>query len=547
MISALLTFVFALATLQNAAPAAPQEKGEIRGRVTDRETGLPLARVFVRISGPDAKEPVTTLTDERGVFRFVGLAPGRYSGSAQLAPFRGTHLIQMLTDADGRPIVLNKDEVRELSIALPRTLAMNVRVVDPWGEPLSELRVSVRPAGMQSSRGMSRMMEWQRTTDDNGRLRIFGLEPGHYVVCVEPNALGGFGTARSAHRRDRLLRTCYPNAANEGEAEPVRVDRSATGEREIRMRQGRTYTISGTVLDASGGTPVGSYAQLNQHSVNGGSSIGVQVEADGRFRIDNVHPGAYAVQISVGGPDRPEQRRDFEAGFVPVQVVDADVEGLLVVMKKGVDVAGRIRTEDPSVVLPAMGRAVFVVSTRLADDRLPGSGSNQYTYAGNDRTFTIKDSFGRRVVEVPNLPRGWFVKSIRYGATEVIDEPIEFKETRGDAPVLDVVLSNRGAVVTGRVTDDAGNAVPRAFVLMLRTRANGMAVIEGTAASATGAFKLGPARGGDYAIVAVPAGTPYPQAGEWDRLARLAAQGERVTLGEFDERLVDLRVVTERR
>jgi hypothetical protein len=74
-----------------------------------------------------------------------------------------------------------------------------------------------------------------------------------------------------------------------------------------------------------------------------------------------------------------------------------------------------------------------------------------------------------------------------------------------------------------------------------------MAVISSTTAAASGTFKFGPARQGDYAIVALPAGSRYPQAGEWDRLAQLAAQGERVTLGELDERLVDLRVVTERR
>jgi hypothetical protein len=139
------------------------------------------------------------------------------------------------------------------------------------------------------------------------------------------------------------------------------------------------------------------------------------------------------------------------------------------------------------------------------------------------------------------------VKSIRYGTTEIIDTPIEFKEARGETPVLDVVLNNRGAVVTGRVTDDAGNAVPRALVLMLRARANGMKVIGDTTASATGTFNVGPVRGGDYAIVALPGGTQFPQSGEWDRLARLAAQGERVTLGDLDERLVDLRVVAERR
>lgn len=545
MIATIVASVLALAGLQAAAPPAPQEKGEIRGRVTDRETGLPLARAVVRIFGPEPTRMLTATTDDGGVFRFAGLAPGRYNGSAQPGAFRWTHLMQGFTNADGRPltIALQKDEVRELNVALPRTLALNVRVVDSWGEPLSELRVAVRSADSQARNGMYQSMAWQRTTDDKGRLRIFGLEPGRYVVCAEPSPLGG-GSTRKTNRGDRILRTCYPSAASDAEAEPVRVDRSSTGDIEIRMRQGRTFTVSGRILDAAGGTPVGARAQLSQHYANGSSSIGINVDADGRFRIDNVHPGGYAVEVSIGGPDRPEQRRDFEGAFVPVQVADADIDDLLVVMQKGVDVTGRIRTEDAAASLPPAEGSGLFVSTRLADDRLPGSGSYQSAQTSRDRTFTIKGSFGRRVLDVRNVPRGWFVKSIRYGTTEIIDEAIEFKDARGDAPALDVVLSNRGAVVTGHVTDDAGNPVARAVVLMLRKRANGMAVISSTIAAPAGTFKLGPARQGDYTIVALPAGSSYPQAGEWDRLTRLAAQGERVTLGELDERLVDLQVVT---
>lgn len=37
------------------------------------------------------------------------------------------------------------------------------------------------------------------------------------------------------------------------------------------------------------------------------------------------------------------------------------------------------------------------------------------------------------------------------------------------------------------------------------------------------------------------------QDGDWERAARLAAAGERVTLAELDARLVDVRVFTARR
>jgi hypothetical protein len=47
---------------------------------------------------------------------------------------------------------------------------------------------------------------------------------------------------------------------------------------------------------------------------------------------------------------------------------------------------------------------------------------------------------------------------------------------------------------------------------------------------------------GDYVIVAVPATYPVLQPGEWDRIARLTALGERMTLGELDARATQLRL-----
>jgi hypothetical protein len=133
------------------------------------------------------------------------------------------------------------------------------------------------------------------------------------------------------------------------------------------------------------------------------------------------------------------------------------------------------------------------------------------------------------------------VKSIRYDGKEIVDEPTEFNDN-SDPSALEVVLSNRGAVVTGRVVDDSGNGVGRALVLMFRgdgTRLD-VPLISRTAASSAGAFRIGPARGGNYLIVALPSSAPMVQAGEWGRVARLAAAAERITLGDRQLQRSDL-------
>jgi Carboxypeptidase regulatory-like domain len=535
MTAALLSLVLALAAFQEPGRPASStpDTSELRGRVTDKDSGLPLARVSVWVFGPDGQGQIIKATDEAGRFRFPGLAAGRYNAMAHPGQFRGTHV------ASGTQVItLTNAEIREIDITLPRALAINVRVVDPLGEPSSGLHVVVQSA----ETGQAVSSSWQQATDDHGRVRLFGLSPGRYILCADVYPLGTSGP-RALDRREHLLRTCYPSATDDALAEPIRIDRADAGELEIRMRRGRTFTVAGRVLDASGAPAVSANVNLAQHYMNGGTSRSLTIDADGRFAAADVHPGVYAIEASVGGPARPEDRRPLEAGFVAVGVESADVDDLVVLMKKGVDVPGRFTLEDPSLQLPPLPGSGLLISARLAEDRLPGSASTQYTTARADRSFTLAGMSGRRILQIRNVPRGWYVKSIRYGTREIIDDPAEFKDA-SDPLSLDVVLSNRGAVVIGRVIDDRGNPV-RATVFMFRTRGTGTpATLAATAtSSAAGTFRLGPARGGDYAIMAVAATTSDLQPWEWDRTARLAALGERLTLGELDERTVELRFV----
>ena len=93
---------------------------------------------------------------------------------------------------------------------------MTVRVVDEWGEPLARVRISVKSADTGNTLASS----FIRTTDDRGRLRIYQLPPGRYLVCAQPGTLLGSASA-TAPRRERFLRTCYPSAAAETQAQPV--------------------------------------------------------------------------------------------------------------------------------------------------------------------------------------------------------------------------------------------------------------------------------------------------------------------------------------
>ena len=230
-----------------------------------------------------------------------------------------------------------------------------------------------------------------------------------------------------------------------------------------------------------------------------------------------------------------------------MHVESADVEGLVLTMTKTVDVAGRFVLEDPTSPLPPAQGSGLMILARLAGDELPSTGSTRSTTADQKREFRLTRMFGRRILDFANVPRGWYVKSIRYGGKEIIDTATEFKAGT-DPAALEVTLSSRGAFVTGRVLDDAGNPVAGARVLMTDATRSGRNTLQRTMATASpgGDFRVGPDRAGDYVLVAIGRGEELPDSRDRERMAALLERGERVTLGSDEERSVDLRVIKPR-
>jgi hypothetical protein len=418
--------------------------------------------------------------------------------------------------------------------ALPLAHAINLRLVDPFDAPVSEVGVSVRSLddGHIVTTGID------NSSDDLGRLRIAGVAPGRYLVCAEPNDYGASSRSADRRKRDRLLKTCYFSTTTEADAQPVTVGATDVDDLELRLVRGRALSIAGTILDSSGAPAPRAAVGFTKYIVSGMTATGFEVRPDGQFRITNVQPGAYAIEATT----------DREAAFVPVHVDDDDLESVAVSMRKTVTVTGRVVAEDPAVAAPppATGRAPLLVSARLADERLPGSGSSLHTTANSDGTFSLEGLFGRRTIDVLNAPSGWYVRAIRYGSKDVIDEPVEFKAD-SDAQ-LEIILSNRGSSIGGTVADVIDHRVAKARVFLFRAPVDKdvPARLAGSVLSVNGNYTFGPMRDGDYLIVAASADVPTPQTGEWERLARLAALGERVTVGDLDQRTIELRVTAVR-
>jgi hypothetical protein len=158
-------------------------------------------------------------------------------------------------------------------------------------------------------------------------------------------------------------------------------------------------------------------------------------------------------------------------------------------------------------------------------------------------TFELTDLMGPMVVSIAGLPSGWIVGEVRYRGRDITDAPTEFR-TGDDA--VEILLTNRGAVVSGRVMGENGNpAMSGRVVIFPADSARRRAPPAGSAhiVSGEGRFSLPPRRAGDYLIVAVP-DTEGRLFRDLKGFYLLAKYAERVTLLHGDRRVLDLRMTT---
>jgi hypothetical protein len=189
--------------------------------------------------------------------------------------------------------VLRDGEVFEKAdIALPRTFVISARVVDEDGEPVADMLVKADAIDGIAANTRS------RTTDDRGAVRLWGYSPGAYRVCAVPNSV--------PHRQERegFIRTCYPAATSDSEAQPVTFTTTDPAEVEIRIRRSRYFSISGVVLDVNGQVAARATVSLVTIERNGGSSRSIQNEG-GSFSVRGIAPGEYFIKAD--GPRRQSQ------------------------------------------------------------------------------------------------------------------------------------------------------------------------------------------------------------------------------------------------
>ena len=231
-------------------------------------------------------------------------------------------------------------------------------------------------------------------TDDLGRYRVYGLEPGTYIVGADGHVfpiLAVSGTVHSVssglHGLEPFVTTYYPSAITDAAAQQIRVGGQDVGGIDIMLRRATRFELSGTILDSQG-LPAstrfvlvrGGSASLANTGFTGGPSIPTTSDSNGRFSFPALEAGSYRLLVGSGlWPGLTSVNGRTEFADLPV-TLGAGPANVSVVTQPGIGLAGRVVFAEGPPASPPPIRISF---------RRPDKGAATPFVIGDDERRTV--------------------------------------------------------------------------------------------------------------------------------------------------------------
>jgi hypothetical protein len=160
--------------------------GTISGTVVVEGVGTPARRARVNLSGAELRPARSTTTDDKGFFTFTSLPAGRFTLNVSKPGYVGIAYGAKKPGRPGTPIQLaDGQKIDRANVSLPKGAVVTGIVVDEYGEPSPRTQVRVMRFVTRTGERTLEVSD-QGTTDDRGVYRVWGLQPGEYLVSAVP-------------------------------------------------------------------------------------------------------------------------------------------------------------------------------------------------------------------------------------------------------------------------------------------------------------------------------------------------------------------------
>src|SRR6185369_1942699 len=526
-----LTFACVL-SISTTCLAQNPESGSIAGKVL--LDGKPAPGVII-VATPDSSNPARMLermlkpssapkatTDSDGRYRIEGLRAGKYEVAVS-----SRVLVSAGSSGHENEVTVTDGAVEGIDFSLLRGGVITGKITDSEGRPVINERVSVKngvaPEGnLAFYTSMGNRMYY---TDDRGVYRVFGLQPGKYIVSA-----GGSQDPFSDMllKRRANARTYYPGVPDEARARAVELAEGAevTGI-DIKLGLiGKGVVISGRIIDADTRTPVAdamiAYAKVTppasakddnddekddekDEEVGQGLPAGyTTTNARGEFRFESVAPGKYKLEANAiaafadaGG---------FYADPLDFEVQYANIDELELKIHRGGSISGVVAVENadrPDVTSELAGFMLMASA--------PGTQSRPFsqtiTRVSPDLNFRISGLRAGKVKlgGIPYAQQKFSILRIERNGLPVTDG-LDIQANEQIAGVR-IILVEANCVIRGRVSVQGGSMPRDGFIVVnVRLLNDGESSNQGSTANSKGEFVFENLAPGNYEVTASLAG-----------------------------------------
>jgi protocatechuate 3,4-dioxygenase beta subunit len=528
--------------------------------VVSADLGRPVRGARVILNGQAAGGQMTNVsslsraivTDENGHFSFPKLPAGQFQLSISHSQFLAMNYGQRRYGGQGTYVSIGDGEKAALTIHLERGAVISGTVIGPDGEP--QRQAQVRGMRYVASNGGRRLQAQNYVqTDDRGMYRMFGLQPGSYVISATPNPTDVMNVDRfNAHNSiiERAIATA-PVTPPTGPGAPAFVTVSLPPQPAPNQiappsiylptfAPGATSVSDATVLTLTAGEERGSVDVLvrlvtattvqvdltspiepgvnvqfqirNDDPAGEGNDAGHRRDQSGRVYFQGMRPGKYTViaqtvpappQFTPGQPPPgPAVLSDAQKMWatVPVEVNGEPLIAVSATLRPARSISGVVIFDTTRAVDLSRSRMTVMLNQAPLGQMIYFEGPLQAP-VNSDGSFTLKGVMpGRYTLRASGA--GGYVRSAMVSGQDTLDIPLDFT---GERDIADAVLTmaDSASMLEGTLTDASGKPT-RDYTIVIASTDNRYWV-PGTRRIATSY----PALDGRYAFGALPAGSYF--------------------------------------